>query len=160
MLTPIVPCRAVDTRLGGSHLARVATRSFLIEGSGDFTSQGGPAFGCGIPTGATALAAVITSVNPAAIGYLTAYPTGTAGPLTSILNYSRATTSSGVTVTITPNVSRGLTVFDFGGRTNLTVDITGYHSRRSRPTFWPKQPFSRTAAGCCRRSVRRPGLTE
>ena len=128
VLTPIVPCRAVDTRHGGGALTNGTTRSFLIEGSGSFTSQGGPAVGCGIPANATALAAVISAVTPNSQGYFKAFPSATTAPASSIMDYSKTiTTSSGVTVAITPNTAFGLKVFNFGGPANLTLDITGYY---------------------------------
>ena len=138
VLTPIVPCRAVDTRQGGGRMANGTTRSFLLEGNGSLTSQGGAAAGCGIPSSATALAAVISAVNPTSQGYLKAYPFGATTPASSVIDYSRTiTTSSGVTVAITPNTARGLTVFNFGGPTDVLIDITGYYQPQIRAYISP-----------------------
>ena len=109
-------------------MANNSTRSFLVEGTASFASQGGPKTGCDIPNGATALAAVISAVNPTTQGYLKAYPYGTGQPASSVMDYSRTiTTSSGVTVAMTANTLRGLTVYNFGGPTDVLIDITGYY---------------------------------
>jgi hypothetical protein len=124
---PIAPCRIVDSRIAGGHLLNGGTRSFAVSGTTGFTTQGGSSAGCGIPTGANAIAAVFAAVSPHAGGYFKAYPAGQTAPASSILNYGAATTSSGVTLAIATGVTPALTVFNHGGPTYIVIDVTGYY---------------------------------
>jgi hypothetical protein len=77
----LTPCRLLDTRnaagpLGGPALGASAQRIFTVTST------------CGIPTNATAIAVNVTTVSPAALGFLAIYP-GNAFPLgTSNLNFA------------------------------------------------------------------------
>jgi hypothetical protein len=81
----VAPCRLIDTRnpagpFGGPSLAANTDRSFLFAGA------------CGIPASATAVFLNITVTNPSATGNLRIWPTGTALPTVSALNYSAGQT--------------------------------------------------------------------
>jgi hypothetical protein len=78
---PLQPCRLVDTRFDNP-LAANASRSFQAVNN------------CGIPFNATAIAVVPVAVAPGASGDLRLYPTGTAAPTTSALNFDAGRTRS------------------------------------------------------------------
>jgi hypothetical protein len=117
----LTPCRLLDTRnaagpLGGPALGASAQRTFTVTNT------------CGIPANATAIAVNVTTVSPAAPGFLAIYP-GNAFPLgTSSLNFTPgknrannaflylATNGTG-TVGIQNNSS---------GALNVLVDVVGY----------------------------------
>ena len=62
---PVQPCRLADTRPdGGNGYSRVDPQTISISTLNR----------CGIPTGSTALAVTLTVVDPAAEGFLTAWP--------------------------------------------------------------------------------------
>ena len=127
LFRPVTPCRVADTRQVGGPLGNNGARSFYVGGTGGFTGQGGKSGGCGVPSNAVGVAAVIAAVKPSAGGYFLAYPAGSAAPNSSVLNYSATTTSSGVTLPLNSNGGQGLTVRNYGGPTQLTVDVQGYY---------------------------------
>ena len=115
---PVTPCRAVDTRnangpFGGPVMTAGSTRSFTI-----------PSSGCGIPSTALAYSLNITVVPPAALGYLTAWPTGQAQPYVSTLNsYNGAIIANAA---ILPAGSGGAISIYVSDATNVVIDINGY----------------------------------
>jgi len=132
--TPITPCRIVDTRRGGGgRLPAGATRAYHATGTTGFAPQGGLSGGCGIPTGATAVAAAVVAVNPAGGGYLKVYPSNQAAPLASFLNYNTpgATVSSGGTLTLCTAActTADLKVSANIHATDLVIDIQGYYNK-------------------------------
>jgi hypothetical protein len=71
----------------------------------------------------------ITAVGPSAGGWMLAYPAGSAMPNASVLNYNGGlTTNSGATVPIKPNANPGLTITNYGGDTDLIIDVSGYYA--------------------------------
>lgn len=70
----IDPCRLLDTR--PATLRAGATVEVEVVGER-----------CGIPDGAVAAAFTVTAVDPAGPGFITMWPSGTARPATSVLNY-------------------------------------------------------------------------
>ncbi len=124
----VTPCRIVDTRLAGGQLANGTTRTFYVGGTSGFVPQGGKSGGCGIPVGATAVAASIGAVNERAAGNLTAFPSNVSMPLASNLNYVRAQAiASGGTVSINPTNAHGLNINNVGGPTDVFIDVSGYY---------------------------------
>ncbi len=111
----LAPCRVADTR-GVNPLVSGTPRTFTTGGV------------CGIPQSARALAVNLTVVNPTAAGFLTVYPTGTAAPLASTLNFSRAQTRTNNAILPLASLGR----FDAkaglpgGGQLDLVVDVVGY----------------------------------
>jgi hypothetical protein len=117
---PITPCRVVDTRnatgtFGGPILAANASRSFPI-----------PTGACSIPATATAYAFNVTVIPPAALGYLTAYPTGATVPLASVLNDLQGQIVANAAV-VAAGTSGAISVF-VPNSTHLVLDIYGYYS--------------------------------
>ena len=127
----ITPCRILDTRNGGGKFNNGTTRNFYVGGTFGFAPQGGHSGGCGIPIGATAIAASIGAVNSAANGYLVAWPQNLSKPNASNLNYTRGQPiASGGNITIQKNSAFSLKIFNFGGPTDVFMDVTGYYAQQ------------------------------
>jgi hypothetical protein len=125
---PITPCRIVDTRAGGGALAAGTIRDFYVGGTVGFAPQGGKSGGCGIPIGATSIAAVLTAVTPSHAGFLRAWPQSSPEPAATILNYSTVTSGTGATLSIKANGAPALRVHNYAGATQLVIDVTGYYA--------------------------------
>ena len=124
---PITPCRIVDTRTGGGALVAGSIRDFYVGGTTGFAPQGGKSGGCGIPLGATSIAAVLTAVSPSHAGFLRAWPEGSTEPAATILNYSTVTSGTGATLSIKASAP-ALRVHNYAGTTQLVIDVTGYYA--------------------------------
>ena len=85
-LTPCTPARLLDTRVGSATVdSRFAGIGTLAAANTLDLSVAGR--GCVPPNGAGAVVLNLTAVAPGAPGYLTAWPSGTARPLASNLNF-------------------------------------------------------------------------
>ncbi|CAN5524746.1 hypothetical protein BH10ACT1_BH10ACT1_07230 [soil metagenome] len=109
------PCRVTDTRGSGGALAPNATLPVTVTGRA----------GCVIPEGATGVEASVSAVGPAGNGYARLFPTGSAVPNATFLNYSKAqgTTNTGA---LTLNGAGSVTLKNFGGPSNFVIDVQGY----------------------------------
>ena len=132
-LTPISPCRIVDTRLKGGPIGAGKTRPYTVRGAGAaFAKQGGKADGCGIPSAATAVQVTITAVGAIGTGYLRAYP-GSIAPNATFLNFkSGFNISNGGLVALAPPCTRGICGDDMrvsihGRSTHVVIDVQGYY---------------------------------
>jgi hypothetical protein len=138
--TPVAPCRVLDTRSSvGGILNPGAPQAFFVTGAtSDLSSQGGSASGCGIPTGATAVAVNFGATQSAGPGNLRAYawsPSATA-PSAAVVNYGNLAPAGLVTVpngSIVPICDPGTITctFDvflevFANATHVVADVTGY----------------------------------
>jgi hypothetical protein len=120
-LYTLTPCRLVDTRnpngaLGGPALGASAQRTFTAAGN------------CGIPSGASAVVVNITSVSPAAGGFVAVYP-GNAFPLgTTVINFkASATRANNAIVTLATDGTGTFGIQNAsGGTANVVVDVVGY----------------------------------
>ena len=130
--SPLVPTRICDTRSGnpsslsgpaaqcngpgnaGSPVA--ANGSKTINVSGNF----------GVPAGATAVLLNVTVVNPAAPGYLTAYPTGAASPNTSNLDFEAGGVVPNL-VEVGTGTNGEISLFS-SAQSNVVVDVEGFVS--------------------------------
>ena len=128
------PCRAADTRLvvgpANPKLGQGGLRGVQVVGSDNMTSQGGPAAGCGVPVGATAVEVSITAVEPEATGFLRVSP-GTPGAesTTAFVNFNGTTAATNTGTTKAANLATGdLQIRHFGGKTHVIVDVQGYFS--------------------------------
>ena len=84
--TPVTPCRIADTRVAGGALTANVQRTF--DGfSANFSTQGGTASNCGIPSGVAALALNLYAVNPTNLGFIKVWPANAAEPAVSTVNY-------------------------------------------------------------------------
>jgi hypothetical protein len=81
----------------------------------------------GVPaSGVSAVVLNLTAVNPSAVGFVVAYPDGTAWPLASDLNLAPGRTSSNLLVA---KVGAGGKVdFISSGATDLVADLVGWYS--------------------------------
>jgi hypothetical protein len=121
---PLTPCRLVDTRAAeGPVLEGPAsnTRTFQVRGK------------CGVPTEAKAAALNVTAFNPTRNGHLRAWPSGTAMPNTSILNYQTATVIANGAIVPLSTDTQDLAIFAFLGASptaadevHVIIDVTGY----------------------------------
>ncbi len=118
----VAPCRVADTRnaigpAGGPPLGAFATRHFRMRGI------------CGIDSAAVAVSLNVTVVAPTSSGYLTLWPSGTAQPTVSTINFvSNDVLANGAIVPLADAVSSNeLAVFNgSSGSTNIILDVTGY----------------------------------
>jgi hypothetical protein len=115
---PITPCRLVDTRgAEGPALAAGSTRDFQVQGK------------CGVPVGAKAAALNVTVFVPSSNGHLRVFPSGSALPNISTINFqSGIVIANGAVVSLSTNAN-DLSVFTFlgtGGSTHFILDVTGY----------------------------------
>ncbi|BDC52956.1 hypothetical protein F183_A52710 [Bryobacterales bacterium F-183] len=122
---PVTPCRISDSRnangpFGGPILSAGATRTIPVRQSA-----------CGIPATAQAYALNATVVPPAALGYLTLYPTGQALPQVSTLNALTGTVVANGA--IVPAGTDGSVNAFVSGNTHLILDITGYFAPPGQP---------------------------
>lgn len=131
---PITPCRIVDTRTGtgtgGTPIGSGQTRAYNVGGTFGFGPQGGKSGGCGIPVGATALAATMTAVNPSHGGYMRAWPNGQSEPTATLLNYGNFSIGTGATISINSSTANALKVRNYYGPTDLVIDVSGYYVKQ------------------------------
>jgi len=116
---PVTPCRLVDTRSGapqtvitGTLAAESTTTLPLLSGS------------CNVPSTALAYALNFTLVPPAAVGYLTVWPTGQSQPVVSTLNDPTGTVEANAA--LSPAGTAGSIDVYVTNTTDLLVDINGY----------------------------------
>ena len=132
---PVAPCRVVDTRgaagpFGGPMLSAGAVRSFSIASSA-----------CNIPAAAQAYSLNITVVPPAALGYLTAWPTGQTQPVVSTLNSSNGATIANAAI-VPAGLIGSVSIF-VSDATHIIIDINGYFAPQGSPgalAFYPATP--------------------
>ena len=121
-LASVPPTRIVDTRTGlGAAKGPVAGGSSLpVAVAG---RAGLPAATAALPP--TGLVANVTAVQPTSAGFLTVYPSVTARPTASDLNF----TPGGVVpnLSVAPlGVDGGMLVHNSAGATHVVVDVVGY----------------------------------
>jgi hypothetical protein len=119
-LNTLPPCRLVDTRnaagpLGGPALAAGGLRAFVATGA------------CGIPAGAVAISANITTVNPAANGDLVVYPNGVpAPPSASTISVRTGRTRANNTLVYLAPDGAFLVKNGAPGALDFVLDVNGY----------------------------------
>jgi len=118
----VTPCRLDDTRnapsgpFGGPALAGGSIRTLPATGH------------CGVPTGASAIAANLTVVSPTSSGDLRFFPSGQAVPTVSTISYSTGQVRSNNAV-IALSAGGEFDIFANmagGTSTHLVVDVLGY----------------------------------
>jgi hypothetical protein len=126
----VAPCRIVDTRVGsGTPITNGATRTYYVGGTTGFAPQGGKSGGCGIPIGATAVTGTITATGASGSGYMHAFPNGASEPNATVLSYTaHQSTGTGATLPINSGSALALKVKNYGGPTDLVIDVTGYYA--------------------------------
>ncbi len=122
----VSPCRVLDTRgalgtFAGPALAPGATRSFFLAPNPTQAGQ------CGISPTASAISANVTVTQPTAPGFLLIYPSGSAPPPTSTINFRSGQTRANNA--ILPLGTGGGIVVALGqvsGTAHFLLDINGY----------------------------------
>lgn len=125
VLTPITPCRLVDTRPGPDH---VGARTGALGPNETLTlAVVGRNGDCEIPSDATGISTNVTIVSPSANGFLTVFPAGLTAPKASNLNWlaGQAPTANQVTVGLG---AAGISVLNRYGTVDVIVDIVGYYT--------------------------------
>jgi len=116
----VTPCRVVDTRNangtnGGPIMTENTSRDFRIRGN------------CGIPTTAKAVVMNIAVTQATTNSFLTAWPSGTARPSSSVINFnaSQPALSNGAIVGLS-TATNDLSVFNRWGNVHVIIDVNGY----------------------------------
>ncbi|RPJ83675.1 MAG: hypothetical protein EHM13_06870, partial [Acidobacteria bacterium] len=135
VLTPIAPCRVVDTRGTGARTGWMEVginRTFDLSAAGLAKGQGGATTCPGLPaTSRAAWAVNVTVTGYSTSGHLTAWPFGGTMPNSSIINFSAA---------MMPSVANGQNLTGCAGctddivvqaaaRTHMIIDVVGYYDR-------------------------------
>lgn len=122
--TPVEPCRLLDTRDPSSAAAGRVAPGVAVEI--DVTGAA-----CGVPADASAVAVVVTAVEPDGPGFVVAWPAGAPQPPTSVLNYRAAQVVANSQ--IVPLGAEGrLSILSLAA-TDLVVDVMGYFVPSSGP---------------------------
>jgi N-acetylneuraminic acid mutarotase len=133
----LTACRIVDTRKTASPSLPIGTPvSFVVNAGGsafNYSSQGGSATGCGIPTDAKAVFFNFVAVNATGSGNLQAWPFGTLIPNASVLNYANLPEldiANGIVLPVCDPLTISCTS-DLNVRANqstakLVIDVVGY----------------------------------
>jgi hypothetical protein len=112
---PLSPARIVDTRTT-SPLGPNMTRDVQATGQG------------GVPSdGVSAVVVNITATDPTAGSYLTVFPTGTARPLASNLNFRPGQTIPNLVV-VKLGAGGKFSVYNAQGSTHFIADVVGWYS--------------------------------
>lgn len=119
-LHPLTPCRLLDTRntagpLGGPSLGGAAQRTFVLTNT------------CGVPSGAVAVSANVTVVNPTAQGDLIVFPAGIAQPLASTVSFRAGKTRANNTHIYLALDGSIVVKNNSTGALDLVVDVNGYY---------------------------------
>lgn len=117
----VTPCRIIDTRFasGTGH----GTPALVAAAVRTFDMNAGPC--TGIPENVAALSLSIAAINPPSNGFLTAWPTGTAQPLFSQLNYLSGQVIANAAIVAVNSLDQ-LNFFVNTGPTDIYVDVNGY----------------------------------
>jgi hypothetical protein len=117
----VMPCRAVDTRIGvgpngGPALGGGETRVFGIAGR------------CGIPNSARAVALNLTVTGPAAAGTILVYPAGEPTPSASTINFTAGRTRANNVVVATGEAGQVAAFCGMppGATVDVIFDVVGY----------------------------------
>jgi len=128
---PLSPRRQLDTRYSGvwgtpDPLRPGEYRSVRLANPPTASTSGTLYYSGLLPSDAKAVALNITVTGPTASGYLTLFPTGTAPPTASNINFT-----AGLTIANSDVVKLGtggnITIFNPYGTTHVIIDVVGYY---------------------------------
>src|SRR3954453_869795 len=124
-VTPITPCRLVDTRAP----THVGERLGAI-GQGETVTLNvvGTHGNCTIPAGATGIVSNVTIANPTGSGFLTLFPADVALPVASNLNWVAGQAPTPNQVSVGLSTSGAINAFNNAGTVEVIIDITAYLS--------------------------------
>ena len=134
--SPLTPARLLDTRAGMATIDGQFAGGGAIPGGGtlNLTVLGRG----GVPaSGVKAVVVNVTTANPTASIFVTAWPTGTALPNASNLNAVAGQTIPNLVI-VAPGTGGKISLFNSAGSTDLVVDVVGYFS--SNTTLSPLVP--------------------
>ena len=119
--TPRTPARLLDTRKAQG----ISTKTPI--GSGRYVDLQVSGRG-GVPSGSKANSVVlnVTVVAPTSQGYVTLYPTGTARPTASSVNFNKGWTGANL-VTVKLGTDGKVRIHNYAGSTHVVVDVMGYY---------------------------------
>jgi hypothetical protein len=119
LFSPLAPSRILDTRFGnGALTAKVGPQSSIDL---QVTGRGG------VPAaGVSAVVVNVTVTEPTQGSHLTVWPTGTARPLASNLNYVGRQTVPNLVVAKVGSGGK-VSLFNNSGQTHLIADVVGYY---------------------------------
>lgn len=145
VFTPVVPCRILDTRSSAGGILTAGTRQAFkaTGGTTDLSSQGGNPGGCGVLSGATAIALNFSATQSAGPGNLRAYAwaASATAPTAAVLNFGNLApvglfaVPNGAIVPICDPAGGACTsdmyLEIFGNSSHVVADVTGYFLRTS-----------------------------
>jgi hypothetical protein len=137
VFVPITPCRLFDTRPA----EQVGLRSAPLS-AGDIHVQDvvGTNGNCAVPSGATAVAMNVTSVNGTAPSFLTIWPSDVDRPLASSLNWVPGDPPKPNKVDVKLSATGRLSFFNNTGSVDVLADVVGYYVNHDHDSRYPQQP--------------------
>lgn len=135
--TPVAPCRLFDTRPsqgGTGPITAAGVKNVLVWGQSSYAAQGGAPSDCGLLAAGSNVAAVavnLTVVTPAAGGFVTAYPFGTALPTAATVNFQTGDIARGNFMVA--KINQGASLFHLTiystSLADVVGDVVGYYSK-------------------------------
>ena len=129
---PRSPARLFDSRTNGGAFGPNTTRSIPVAGR------------LGLPAaGVSAVVLNVTVTEPSAGGWLTVFPSGTARPLASNINFAPAQTIANAVV-VKVGANGAIDVYNFQGNTHVVLDVEGWFGSAAWATgsrYEPLAPF-------------------
>ena len=113
-LVPVVPVRVLDTREAASQIHALGAGSVVTL-----------SLASSVPADATAASINLTVVNGTAGSFLTLFPTGSAMPLASAINWADGQAHANATV-IKFGTDKSFNIFNNAGTVDVVVDLVGY----------------------------------
>ncbi len=120
---PVTPCRIADTR-GNGFSGAFGTPALVGGSSRSFPVQ--EQSSCGIPSSVLAYSLRFTAIASNPLGYLTAYPTGSAEPVAATLNDPNGGVIGNAAIVPAGTGSGDPVSVYASANTNLVIDINGY----------------------------------
>ncbi|MFW5469224.1 hypothetical protein ACOCJ4_04175 [Knoellia sp. CPCC 206435] len=127
--TPVTPTRVLDTR------SALGTTSTSKVGPGGTVVLDVP----GLPVGAKAVTLNVTATQPTAGSYVTVWPTGSARPNASSLNFTAGKTVPNL-VTVAVNNDGKVSLYNAGGSVHLFADLAGWFAGDTASSYSPVTP--------------------
>ena len=134
----LTPCRIADTRAASGFPGSFGPPSLVGDVARSFTIPDGPC--SGIPANAQAYSFNITVIPQGPLGYLTAWPTGSALPVAATVNSPQGTVVGNAA--IVPAGTSGAISLYASNDTDVVIDINGYFATPSDQSqvFYPVTP--------------------
>ncbi|MDO8362899.1 MAG: CAP domain-containing protein [Actinomycetota bacterium] len=127
---PLPPTPMVDTTIGLNSSGRLV--------AGQVLQIDVPAAGVGVPEGASAVALIISGIEPTNTGYITAYQCNINRPTVSNVNPMPGTTRSNFAIVPLPATGELCLYAHSAG--DITVDVLGYFTGTGTGTIVPSTP--------------------